>query len=145
MRYLENNGKLEIWDIMGDYNHVIAQSATMTEAGEQMKGRAGRAKAAFINSMRFELFKKWTQANMGDPSAPTEEEKRLDNCVARVLNRFGADIKRKDCVLVKLLAVKLIERLGYKTNLNAEAMFRLAATAYGFYEGAKEALRDVKL
>lgn len=35
-RYLEENGKLDIWDIMGEYNLANARSAVMTATGARM-------------------------------------------------------------------------------------------------------------
>lgn len=145
-RYLETNGKLEIWDIMCEYNQAVAQSATLTVIGEQMEGRIARARITSINLSRFTMFEEWAKANIGDPSAPTnEEENMLANCVARVANRIGADIRRNDCILVKRLTARLADRLNCDPNLSAEALFRLGAVIFGLYEGATEAIKPVNL
>jgi hypothetical protein len=139
--YLEDNEKFGIWDIMGEYNQAIAESITMTESGGQMDAW----QVAKANKARADMFDKWADANIGDPSDPTEQEEILANCVARVANRIGADIRRNDCILVKRLTARLAERLGCSTNLNAEALFRLGAVIFGLYQGAKETMKSVNL
>jgi hypothetical protein len=143
--YLEENGEFELWDIMGEYNQAIAQSTTLTERGEQMEGRIARARVTSLNLLRAKRFDRWAEANIGDPSAPTEKEKILANCVARVANRIGADIRRNDCILVKRLTAKLADRLSCEPNLSVEALFRLGAVIFGLYEGAMEAIKSSDL
>jgi hypothetical protein len=144
-KYLEENEKLDIWDIMGEYNQAVAQSATLTETGELVKGRVGRAQITFTNVLRANMFDKWAETNISDPSAPTEEEKMLADCVARVANRIGADIKRNDCILVKRLTARLADRLGCDVNLKPEAFLKLGAVIFGLYNGAKEAIKSVNI
>src|SRR3972149_1579541 len=91
-RYLEENGRLEIWDIMGEYNQAIADSATLTARGE----RQDAWRVAQSNKARADMFDKRAEANIGNPSAPTEEEKKLAICVARVANRIGTNKTRND-------------------------------------------------
>jgi hypothetical protein len=117
----------------------------MTETGEQMEGRIARARVTSLNMSRAKMFDKWAEANIGDSSAPTEKEKMLANCVARVVNRIGADIRRNDCILVKRLTARLADRLNCEPNLSAEALFRLGVVIFGLYNGAKEALESVNL
>lgn len=140
-RYLEEEGRSEIWDAMGEYNQAIAQSATMTESGKQMDAE----RIAKVNLARANMFYKWAAANIGDPSAPTEEEKMLANCVVRVANRIGTDVRRSDCILVKRLTARLADRLGCGVNLNFEALFRLGAVVFGLYAGAEEAIKNLNL
>jgi len=142
-RYLEEKGKLPIWDIMGEYNQAAARSTTMTETGQQVDGPLGRAQIEHGNVRRFEMFKRWADA-VGDRST-TEQREYVGGCVARVANRTGADIKRGDCVLVRLLASRLADRLRCEANLNPEALFRLSAVIYGLYRGAKEAINEANL
>jgi hypothetical protein len=139
--YLEESEKLEIWDIMSEYNQAIAQSVTMTEDGKQMDAM----RVAKANLARFNFAKKWFEANVGNPSALTNEENTLAQCVGRVANRIGADVTRNDCILVKRLAARLADRLGCDINLNSEALFRLGAFIFGLYEGAKEAIKSAKI
>lgn len=143
--YLVENGRLDIWDAMGEYNQALAQSITLTATGEQMAGRTGRARITYNNMQRVSLFDKWAEANIGDSSTPTEEEKMLAKCVARVANRIGVDMRRANCIATKQLAARLADRLGCDTNLRTEILFRLAAWTFGFYNGAKDYLKSVSL
>jgi hypothetical protein len=152
-QYLESNGQLELWDSMVEYNKVIAQSAFPTPTGIQMRTQLGkqmqegveRGKTTFVNSFRWRVFEKWADANIGDLSAPTEEEKILGSCVICVVSRMLADIRKNDCMLVKLLVVRLAERVGYDASLNAEAFLRLGTVIFSLYEGAEKAIKDIKL
>jgi hypothetical protein len=137
--YLRRNGNPEIWRIMGEYNTTIAESVTMTESGEQMD--AWRVSKA--NKKRVDLFDKWAEANISDPSAITEEEKRQANCVAHVFNCIGADISRNDCITVKRLAAKLADRLDCEPTLSIEALSRLGAAIFGLYKGAEDAIKSL--
>jgi len=139
--YLEESKRLEIWDIMEEYNQAIAQSVTMTEDGKQMD----EMRVAKANLARVKFFDKWAKANISDTSASTEEEKGLANCVASVANRIGADIKRNDCILVKRLTSRVADRLGCDINLKYEALYWLGTAIFGLYEGAKEAIKSVNL
>jgi hypothetical protein len=140
-RYLEENGRLDIWDIMGEYNQAIAQSAHMTESWKPIDERSWM----HINKLRTDMFVKWAEANVGDPNSMTKEDEENANCVARVGNRIGADIRRADCIAVKRLAARLADRLGCDIDIHDEALFRLETVIFGFYAGAKEAIKSVNL
>jgi hypothetical protein len=146
-RYLEENGRAVIWDAMSDYNRVLARSFFLTRTGEEMKAREGRAKLASISGMRHEMAMKWVATNIGDKhdDAFTEEDTQRLNCASRVFNRIGVDIRREDCVAVKALSGGLASRLGCDAGLNSEAFFRIQAYIYGFYQGAKEAIRHTNI
>ena len=142
-RYLQEEGKLPIWDIMGEYSQAVARSATTSETGQQVDGPLGRAQVAGVNVRRLEMFKKWGDA-VGDEST-TEQREDLLNCVARVANRIGADIDRTNGILIKLLSARLADRLGCDDDLSSEALVRLAALIYGLYQGAREATSEANL
>lgn len=141
--YLEENGKLGIWDAMQRYNLAVAQTATMTATGEQ----AEAWRVAQVNEARVDMFDKWAEANIGDPSAPTEKEKMLVNCVAWVGNRIGADLTKNNEIGNRRITALLLYRVGWKEDedLSEEALFKLAAVIYGLYEGAQEAIKSVNL
>jgi len=143
--YLEENGSLEIWHIMGEYNQVIAMSATMNAYGKPTPGGIGRAQVTGINLMRVNVAEDWMKANVVNMDAMTEEEEDKLGCAVRVFSRIGADIKYADGVVVKLLASRLANRLGCDVNLKSEALFRLGAIILGFYKGAEEYLKSVDL
>lgn len=144
-RYLEENGRLDIWDIMGEYNQVIAYSALANGNGVQMGG----TQADKINKLRANFLNKWwREANIVNRDALTQEEKDKLMCVVRVANRIGADIWREDKganVTLGLLSGMLAHRLGYDVNPKPEALLRLGAVILGFYKGAEEYLKSVDL
>jgi len=143
--YLEENGRLEIWDIMGSYNQAIAMSATMNATGKTTPGGIGRAQVTFINLTRANACENWMKANVVNMDAMTQEEEDKLTCAVRVINRIGADTKREDDVVVKRLAVRLAARLECDKSLSTEALFRLATAIFGFYKGAEEYLKSVDL
>ena len=139
-RYLEENGRLDIWDIMGGYNQAIARSAVTTANGEQMDAWS----VTQINKLRADMFYKWAETNIGDRPM-TKEDKAHAKCVARVASRIRADIRRADCIAVKLLAARLADCLECNISLKTEAIFRLETAIFGFYIGAEEYLKSVNL
>ena len=140
-KYLEQDGKLELWDIMGEYNRAVTDSTTMTANGERM----GDKQVDKANLARFDMWENWCEANIKDKDNLTEEEEISAKSVARVANRIGADVSRNDCILVKRLGTRLADRLGCSSNLSTQALFRLTAVIYGLYQGAIEALKDINL
>ncbi len=132
-RYLEENRRNDIWDAMRKYNYVLARSATLTASGEQMGGRTGRAWISVVNKMRMDLFDSWFKAGVDG------------ECAAHLGNLICVDIKHHNYIAVKLLSANLVERLGCDINLTTEAILRLGAVIYGFYDGALEALKNVRL
>ena len=144
-RYLEENGRLDIWDIMGEYNHVIAYSASADGNGEQMGG----AQAEKLNGQRASVLNKWlSESNIVNTDDVTQEEKGELTCAVRVVNRIGADIWREDKgvnVTLGLLSGMLASRLGYDVNTKTEALIRLGSVVLGFYNGAEDYLKSIDL
>jgi hypothetical protein len=139
-KFLSDKEKANIWNTMEEYNQIIAESAVMNAQGEKFSGAVGRAIITQVSSMRVSLFKDWYK------NKPRDEIQ--DKCIVRAINRFGANIRREDCLVTKLLANKLIERLESSTNgltLNSEAFFRLSATVFGFCKGAEDYLKAVDI
>jgi len=134
--YLEENGRLDIWHIMGAYNQAIAMSATMNRNGKPTSGGVGRAQVTSVNLRRYEAIKALAPYTTGDEDV---------ECVNHVVNFTGGDIKREDGIVVKLLCSRLADRLGCDVNLEPEALLRLATTIFGFYKGAEEYLKAVDL
>ena len=139
--YLKENGRLDIRGIMGQYNQAIAMSATMKASGKPTPGGIGRALATSVNLRRYEAVKA-LKKSLG--TIITEDEQFI-GCSNHVINFIGADIKREDSVVVKLLASRLASRLECDVNLKPEALFRLSATIFGFYKGAEEYLKSINL
>jgi len=143
--YLQEINKTQIWDIMGEYNQVIAKSATLTDTGKQLEGRLGRARITQINLLRFNTYKRWSEAYLGSKDNMTAEDEARAICIGRVVNRIGADIKRGDCIGVKILSGRLAERVGCDFLIGGEAFSRLGRITFGLYEGAKEAIKNVNI
>jgi hypothetical protein len=143
--YLEEEGRPDIWNIMGEYNQAIAMSATMSSNLQPTEGSIGRAQATFINEMRTRVASKWMERNLGDKAVTGGDKDRQIGCGVRVFNRLGADIKHADGVVIKLLACRLANRLACNVNLEPEALFRLGANIFGFYKGAEDYLKSVDL
>ena len=137
--YLEKNGKIEIWDMMVEYNQATADSVTLTATGERMKDW----QVVKYNKTKLDiLIKKWLPRLEAQGREINQE---LVDCAAAVANRIGADIRKNDCILVKRLTVRLADRLGCDISLNSEALFRLGVVIFGLYEGATEAIKGVNL
>ena len=126
---------------MGQYNQAIAMSATMNASGKPTPGRIGEAQRTYYNLMKYEAVKA-LEKSLG--TIITEDEQFI-GCSNHVINFIGADIKREDSVVVKLLASRLASRLECDVNLKPEALFRLSATIFGFYKGAEEYLKSINL
>jgi len=126
--YLEESDRQALWVVMSVFNQAVAESATY---GADSNTRLGRSRITFINSMRTGLFDEWTQGGH-DPEA-----------AARVANRHGTEPMWKDGVVQGLLAITLTKQLRHDGS--DEIWGRLASVAEGFYQGATDAIRDVKL
>jgi hypothetical protein len=113
---------------MTDYNEAVADSTTY---GADPKTGAGRARIVFVNTTRANLFEAWVTQGR-DPEA-----------AARVANRVGSETSWKRGTTQLLVAVRMTRRLGIEGS--DPIWERLAAVAYGFYQGAKEALEGVQL
>jgi hypothetical protein len=144
-RYLEEKGKLDIWDAMGEYNQALARSVALGSTGKPMEGRLGRGVIAFYNTLRWDMFCKWVEENLPEPSALTKEQEILANCVARVFNRIGVDIKQKNAVGAALVGAKLADRLECGRELSGDAIFKMVGVVLMLYDGAKEAIKSINL
>jgi len=143
--YLEENGRLDILDIMAEYNQAIARSAVMDANLKQYSGSTGNAVITSANDLRSRTALKWAENIIDDTTLSEEERNAKISCVNLIANRLGADIEREDGVVVKSLCVRLVARLGCDVSLNSEALFRLSAIIYGFYNGAEEYLKSVEI
>jgi hypothetical protein len=107
-RYLETNNLSEYWIIMGEYNKAIAESVTLNRNGKEVDGKIGQAQITFFNEMRAKLFYKWCKENENSSDFNYQAQ-----CIARVLNRIGADTKRADSILIRKLTAR------WRTGLDA--------------------------
>ena len=127
-QYLSDIGRSDLWDAMSDYNQAVAES---TISGADPNRATGRAKITFVNVSRANLFDELL-ATASDPV-----------CVTRVANRLGSKASWKAGITQGLLAIRVTQRLGIEGS--DEIWGRLGAVALGYYQGAKEALDEVKL
>ncbi len=128
-KYLADMGRSDLWEIMGEYNHRVADSASYAI---DPKSRLGRAQRVFLNEMRTGKFDTWHEKGIYDSQA-----------IARVVNRLGTDTAWNKGLTPGMIGIRAMLRLDIEgTDLIGE---RLAAVAYGFYTGAEEALDWVKL
>lgn len=132
--FLKKINQEELWNIMGEYNQAIAQSATMDANGKQLDPTK-------INKARAEMFDQWCRENIPNPTRLTEQEKLTIKAVARVANRIGADIKKSDGILVKRIVVKFAERSVCDLNTNVQALSQIGAIVFGLYQGAREMIK----
>ncbi|MBI3910469.1 MAG: hypothetical protein HY320_05980 [Armatimonadetes bacterium] len=102
------------------------------------RGMVGRARIAFVNSLRADSFDRWL-ARCADPECDESLE-----AIGRAANRLGTTASWDGSPLPDYLVLTLLQRLGIE-DLNEEALFRLQAVIFGFYKGAWEALRKVNL
>lgn len=127
-RYLEEHGVSDIWESMENYNQATARSTT---GGDNPTNRLGRGHIVFLNQMRVEIFEKWIKLGY-DPKA-----------IARVVNRLGSGTAWKSKRVHTYLAFALTDKLD--CEVNDEAIFRISAIIQGFYDGASESIKEVKI
>jgi len=126
--YLSGIGRSDLWEAMADYNKAIAESTTY---GADPKTGSGRARIVMVNTARANLFDKWVGQGRNPEAA------------ARVANRADSEASWKAGTTQAMLAVQVTRRLDIEGS--NPIWERLAAVAYGFYQGAKETLEGVQL
>lgn len=127
-RYLNENGREDIWEGLEPYNRAIARSITY---GYKAGSPKGRAFLASTDSMRMQMFKKWTKQNFDS------------NCIARSVNRLSSETPWKKNITSGFIVMTLCEHLN--CELNEEAQFRLMANTFGLYSGVMNAIDEVKI
>lgn len=126
--YLKEHGLADIWESMENYNQATARSTT---GGHDPNSRKGRGYITYVNQFRLILSEKWVKLGY-DPKA-----------VARASNRLGSETPWKSTRVHTYLAFALTDKLDCK--MNDEAIFRISAIIQGFYEGASESIKEVKI
>ncbi|MEK7353083.1 MAG: hypothetical protein AABZ77_01070, partial [Chloroflexota bacterium] len=94
------------------------------------------------NLTRSNLWEDWIKRNIRGREPDKRDSDNLA-CVARALNRIGADIEREDGLVVKLLSSRLADRLGCGVNL--KYLWWLGAIIRSLYTGAEEYLKSIDL
>jgi hypothetical protein len=153
LRYLQNKGRSDIWEAMGKYNTVIAQTATMDASGQQMSGDTaiGRMRITQVNLSRFETFKKWVKPRFSDPDNLTANEEEIVGCVTRVCNHIEADIIRNRQIGNRKIAALFVYRLGMENicgkdwQPSKDLGLRIVSQPLSMYEFATRMLKTVDL
>ena len=125
--YLEQRGRLDLWEVMGDYNFALEESKYLP-----IKTQKAREKniVDFIEQ-RNNLIKKWHTGEIDI------------RCIVRVVNRMGVDTHKWDSIGTKRLAAKLAQRLEAGSHSNVpivwypEGQLGLASVINGTYNGGK--------
>jgi len=153
LQYLENKGRSDIWEAMGEYGKVIARTATMDANGQQMSGDTaiGRMTITRMNEYRFQLFKDEVKSRIGKIDNLNENERKIATCVAGVCNRVEADIMRNKQIGNRSIAALFLSRLGVdniwgKDWLPSEDFFiKVASQSLSMYEFSTQTLKIVDL
>jgi hypothetical protein len=127
-RYLEQEGRLDIWRAMEPYNQAIVLSSLWRGADSEV----GRASFAFQEGLRKDAIGKWHRQGFS-----------LD-VATRASNRLCPEGNWIDGRTPGFLMLALCDRVGCDVN-NEEAQFRLTAVIWGLYDGAREAIREVEI
>jgi len=130
--YLHEKKRDDIWEASEVYNQVIARSSTLGRTPEKAFDRVFLAR---VNTTRMNLFEQYHKEGFDD------------KCVARVLNRLFSEDAWKRNVTAGLLMFALCDRLGFDKEFepNKEAQFRWVAVIRGLYDGAYQALENIKI
>ncbi|MBN1176917.1 MAG: hypothetical protein JXA51_04475 [Dehalococcoidales bacterium] len=124
--YLDENAQSEIWDIMGEYNQSIAMS---TDIGKNEK------ELIETNERRMSLFEEYMNKYHKDDMDIT--------CIARICNREGCEVAwEKQYTLMRLMS-RFAARVECSENINQDALTTIISVIWGFYQGAKEAIKSV--
>lgn len=70
----------------------------------------------------------------------------MDDIIERANYRLWSENAWKQKIILTVLLATLLKRLCIDQNkINDEASFRLGAIIYGFYEGSRQAMEQVKI
>ncbi|MDP9236560.1 MAG: hypothetical protein M3P30_04025 [Chloroflexota bacterium] len=133
--YLHANGHEDMVEAMTDYNTAVADSALDTATGE----RSRRARAGFLLGYRVRVYNKLAQrvhdAGVRDLEAYQD--------LARTIERYDTlGAWQRNMTHVRLSAA-LAKRLDYSPN--SDGYFLIQAFIEGMYNGAKGAIKQVKI
>jgi hypothetical protein len=117
-----------LWELMETYNQATARSTTH---GADPESRSGRARLTFLNQMRASLFDEWIAKGFDG------------GAVARAANRMGSEIPWKARSTHTYLSFALTDQLD--VEINEDARLSIFSIIKGFYDGAKESIKEVKI
>jgi hypothetical protein len=153
LHYLQNKDRSDIWEVMGKYNTVIAQTATMNASGQQMTGApaAERMTITQVNEIRSSLGSKWMQSYFNDRHDLSAEEEGIAACIARACNRIAADIMRNNEIGNRRIAALFLYRIGAGNiwgknwQPSKDLLVRIASQPYSMYDFATQVLKTANL
>jgi hypothetical protein len=134
--YIREKVRDDIWEGMEFYNQAIARSSTIKASNPKNPDYAFLSK---VNKTRADQYGQYYREGY-DPTA-----------IARALNRIFTKDAWKDDTTRQLLMFGLYDHLGFGPNCeesmwaNEEAQFRLKGVILGLYNGASEAMDEVKI
>jgi len=144
---LEARNKADIWKAMEPYSQAVARSGELY-ANRGQSVRFQRARVVGIDLLRMRFFEQWCEQGFES------------DAVAQAVRRLGTLGAWKQGLTSRLLLLTLCERLGCEVKpeapgvnnlevvipgLNKEAMFRLEVVIQGLYDGARAALKAIRV
>lgn len=126
--YLENVGREDLWEAIRQYGNAVGSSVVMADPGK----RVSEAKQVFVSKTRFDLFNKWY-----------DEEGWDGECAALTGNHVLTEEAWKNGQALTALRLAFVDRV--KCPMSERASFALQAIFYGMYNGASEAIREVRI
>ena len=130
--YLESRNRADVWDAMEPYSQAVARSGGLyAKRGQSV--RFQRARVVGHNLRVCDFYDHWVKQGFKPDAA-------LAKAVGRALSPNGA---WKQGLTSRLLVLALCERLG--CEVNGEALFRLELVIRGLYDGARQALKAIKV
>jgi hypothetical protein len=129
--YLIKNDESELWDIMGDYNQVIAMSSIK---GANVNKFADKFGITMITSVRASLLEEYMKKYY--------EEGMDKRCISYICNREACDIAWGQQVTARHLTYRLADRIGCNEEINPDALMAITSVIWGFYQGAKDAIKS---
>jgi hypothetical protein len=131
--YLHEKGRDDIWDYMKYYNNAI-DGATLN-----WLTNLGKMNLSFWYGMRKDLAAK----NIDDAKKLGVE---ADESIDMVNNRLCSENAWKQKLILNTIVSVFCDRIAVDPNkLSDDAIFRLAATIFGLYEGAQQSLEKIKI
>ncbi len=126
-RYLQEAGRLDLWEAGLAYSNATAGSVDRIPMGKRMR----RFNVGMGNELKFAFLQKWMPVGV-DPV-----------CLGRAACRIWTEGYWSQGYIVPVLAETMLQRLP--SQLGPQGTFRLSAVLFGFYTGAKAALESVDL
>lgn len=126
--YLHEKNRDDIWDDLKFYNQAIARSSTI---GRKTTNGFDRAYFMKVNKTRADQFDHYYREGYDTVA------------VARALSRLFTEKAWKKGITAELIMLAVCDHLGFKAN--DEAHFRLIAVIRGLYDGAHQALDNIRI